>query len=490
MSHWLRLTDKDLVKEACYIDGKWVPAAADQALTVVNPASGARLGQVPALGKAETEQAIDAAAAAFDHWRKVGSKERSQILRRWFDLIMSHQQDLALILTQEQGKPLAEAENEIAYAASYVEWFAEEAKRIYGDTLPVTQADKRILVLKQPVGVCAAITPWNFPAAMVTRKVAPALAAGCTLVLKPAPQTPFTAIALVALAERAGIPAGVINLVTGPAEEIGQALTSSPKVRQLSFTGSTAVGKKLLAACADTVKRVSMELGGHAPFIVFDDADVELAVSEAMKSKFRNTGQACVCANRFYVQRDIYEAFSQQLAEAVAAQLCVGDGLDARSTQGPLIDQAAVAKVTRQVDDAVTRGAQVMVGGNNEQREQGYYYLPTVLTNVDASMMVTQEETFGPIAPVIPFDTEDELIAQANDTRYGLAAYLFTESISRVSRVSEALEYGMVGVNTGLLSSELVPFGGVKESGIGREGSKYGIDEYLEMKCLSIGNLL
>ncbi len=440
------------------------------------------------MGRAETAGVIVAADRAQRSWRLRTAKERSQLLRRWHDLIMAHQEDLAVIMTSEQGKPLAEARGEVAYAAAYVEWFAEEAKRVYGDTIPMSQPGKRILVTREPVGVCAAITPWNFPSAMITRKVAPALAAGCTVVLKPAAQTPLSALALACLAERAGLPAGVFNVITGPPAEIGAELTANPLVRKLSFTGSTAVGKKLMADCAATVKRVSLELGGHAPFIVFDDADLDEAVAGALASKYRNSGQTCVCANRFLVQEGVYEVCARRLAEAVTSQLRVGDGFSDGVNQGPLIDLNAVRKVEEQVADALAKGARLGCGGRLHPAGR-LFYEPTILLDVRPDMRIAHEETFGPVAPLFSFRDEDQAVALANDTEYGLASYFYSRDLGRVWRVAERLEYGMVGINTGILSTEAAPFGGIKSSGIGREGSRYGIEEYLELKYLCLGGL-
>ena len=480
----MKLQYPQLLKQQAFIDGCWCDADDKQTQSVINPATGEALAQVPYMGAAETQRAIDAAQAALPQWRALTAKARSNILRRWFELIVQHTDDLALLMTSEQGKPLAEARGEVAYAASFIEWFAEEAKRIYGDTIPGHQADKRLIVLKQPVGVTAAITPWNFPAAMITRKAAPALAAGCTMVLKPAPQTPLTALALAQLAQEAGIPAGVFSVVPGDAMAIGRVLCDSPVVRKLSFTGSTAVGRKLMAQCAPTLKKLSLELGGNAPFIVFDDADIDAAVEGAVIAKYRNAGQTCVCANRIYVQDNIYERFAEKLAAKVAT-LKVGKGTDADVTIGPLIDAKAVEKVQSHLHDAIDKGANLLCGG---QLLAGNFMTPAVLTDVDSSMTVAREETFGPIAPLFRFHDESEVIAMANDTEFGLAAYFYANNLSRVWRVAEALEYGMVGINTGLISNEVAPFGGIKASGLGREGSKYGIEEYLELKylCLSV----
>jgi len=482
----VELNDPSLLRQQCYINGEWRNADNGQTIAIANPATHEVIGHVPLMGSAETLAAIDAAQAALPAWRALTAKDRGQKLRRWFELIHQHSDDLALLMTTEQGKPLAEAKGEVGYAASFIEWFAEEAKRIYGVTIPGHQADKRITVIKQPVGVTAAITPWNFPAAMITRKAAPALAAGCTMVVKPAPQTPFTALALAELAERAGIPAGVLSVVTGDSIAIGQAMCESPIVRKLSFTGSTAVGIKLMAQCAPTLKKLSLELGGNAPFIVFNDADIDAAVDGAMIAKYRNAGQTCVCANRIYVQAGIYDEFAKRLAVAVT-QLKVGLGTDAGVTTGPLINADAVAKVQRHLDDAVAKGAQIIAGGKPHALG-GYFFEPTILRDVDKSMLVAREETFGPLAPLFKFDEVDDVIKQANDTEFGLAAYFYGRDISLVYKVAEALEYGMVGVNTGLISTEVAPFGGIKSSGLGREGSKFGIEEYLEMKyiCMSV----
>jgi succinate-semialdehyde dehydrogenase/glutarate-semialdehyde dehydrogenase len=481
----MKLTDATLKREQCYIDGRWCGADGGGTLDVQNPATGSRLGSIPNMGGAETRRAIDAAAAALRPWAAKTAKERAVLLRRWFDAIMQNQEDLATLMTAEQGKPLAESMGEILYAASFIEWFAEEGKRLYGDVIPGHQADKRILVLRQPVGVVAAITPWNFPAAMITRKAGPALAAGCTMVLKPATQTPYSALALAELAARAGIPAGVFNVITGSASAIGGEMTGNPLVRKLTFTGSTEIGKKLMAQCAGTMKKLSLELGGNAPFLVFEDADLDAAVQGAIASKYRNTGQTCVCANRFLVQASVYDSFAGKLREAVA-RLRVGDGLAGVTDQGPLIDSKAVAKVEEHIADAVAKGAQVAAGGKRHALG-GTFFEPTILTHVTPAMLVAREETFGPVAPLFKFDTEAEAIALANDTEFGLAAYVYTRDLARSWRVSEAIEYGIVGLNTGLISTEVAPFGGVKESGTGREGSKYGILDYTEMKYVCIG---
>ncbi|MBU6379447.1 MAG: NAD-dependent succinate-semialdehyde dehydrogenase, partial [Gammaproteobacteria bacterium] len=463
--------------------------AADDAakVRILNPANGALVGEVPLMRAAETRRAIEAAARAQAGWARRTAKERAVILRRFADLMLANTADLAIIMTAEQGKPLAEAKGEVAYAASFLEWFAEEGKRAYGEVIPTFRADSRLLVLRQPVGVAAAITPWNFPAAMITRKLGPALAAGCSFVCKPAPQTPFSALALAELGVRAGLPAGVFNVVTGDAEAIGGELTASPLVRKLSFTGSTAVGKKLIAQCAGTVKKVSMELGGNAPFIVFDDADLDAAVQGAMASKYRNTGQTCVCANRLYVQSGIYEEFARRLVKAVAT-LRVGDGLAGPTEQGPLIDARALAKVEAHIGDALAKGARVACGGKPHALG-GNFFEPTVLLDVTPAMRVAREETFGPVAPLFRFDTEEDVVRMANDTEFGLAAYFYTRDLARSWRMQEALEYGIVGVNTGLFSTEVAPFGGVKESGLGREGSRHGIDEYTELKYVCVGGL-
>ncbi len=483
----LKLSNPRLFRQSCYIDGRWVGPNASRTIAVDDPATGEVVGTVPNFGATETRQAIDAAAEAFPSWRKRIAKERTAILRRWFDLMMANQEDLAYLMTVEQGKPLTESRGEVAYAASFLEWFGEEAKRVYGDTIPGHQADKRIVVVKEPVGVVACITPWNFPLAMITRKVAPAIAAGCTVVVKPAEQTPFSALALAELGERAGIPRGVFNVVTGSPVEIGGELTSNPKVRKLSFTGSTEIGKLLMSQCAGTVKKISLELGGNAPFIVFDDADIDAAVDGAVASKYRNTGQTCVCTNRFLVQDAVYDAFADKLSVAVK-KLKPARGVDADATQGPLIDDNALHKVEDHIRDATSKGAKLLTGGKRHALG-GRFFEPTILTGVTPDMEISREETFGPVAPLFRFKTEAEAIALANDTQYGLAAYFYGRDVSRTWRVAEALEYGMVGINTGLISTELAPFGGMKESGLGREGSKYGIDEYLEIKYLCFGGI-
>lgn len=481
------LKDVSLFRQQCFIAGSWSHANTGSTISVTNPADGSVIGNVPDMSAAEARQAIDAAVNAGSAWRARTAKDRAVILRRWFDLIVTHQDDLAALMTLEQGKPLAEARAEIAYAASYIEWYAEEAKRIYGDTIPAHQGDKRIIVIKQPVGVCAAITPWNFPAAMITRKAGPALAAGCTLVIKPASQTPFSALALAALAERAGVPGGVLSVVTGSARVIGGELTTNPNVRKVSFTGSTEVGKVLMSQCASTVKKTSMELGGNAPFIVFDDADLDAAVEGAIASKYRNAGQTCVCANRILVQEGVYDEFARRLAVRVAT-FKVGNGLEPGVTMGPLIDEAAVRKVESHIADAVANGAKVLAGGRRHAAG-GNYFEPTILTGITPAMRVATEETFGPLAPLFRFSSEAEAICLANDTEFGLASYFYSRDLGRVWRVAEAIEAGMVGINTGLISTEVAPFGGVKESGLGREGSRYGIDDYMELKYLCMGGI-
>jgi succinate-semialdehyde dehydrogenase/glutarate-semialdehyde dehydrogenase len=483
----VELKDARLFHEACYVDGQWIQATSGQMIKVDNPATGEIIGTVPKLVAAETHRAIEAANRAFPVWSKKTAKERAAVLRRWFDLMMENQDDLARLMTLEQGKPLSESKGEVAYAAAFLEWFGEEAKRIYGDTIPQHQADKRIVVIKQPIGVVACITPWNFPLAMITRKAGPALGAGCAVVIKPASQTPFSALALAELAERAGVPKGVLNVVTGSATEIGAELTSNPIVRKLSFTGSTEIGKVLMAQCAGTVKKLSLELGGNAPLIVFDDADLDAAVEGAIASKYRNSGQTCVCTNRLLVQDTVYDVFAAKLAVAVKA-LKPAPGLEAGATQGPLIDDAAVQKVESHIRDAQSKGAKVLVGGHRHALG-GRFFEPTILTDVTPQMAVAREETFGPVAPLFRFKTEAEAIALANDTEFGLASYFYGRDIARVWRVAEALEYGIVGINTGLVSTEVAPFGGVKESGLGREGSKYGIDEFVEIKYLCFGGI-
>ena len=481
----MQLNDPTLFRQQAMINGRWRDASGKETLAVTNPANGQPLGNVPKMGAGETREAIDAAARALPAWRALTAKERSSILRRWGELMMEHQDDLARLMTLEQGKPLAEAKGEISYAASFIEWFAEEGKRIYGDTIPGHQADKRLLVIKQPIGVTAAITPWNFPSAMITRKAGPALAAGCTMVLKPASQTPFSALALAELANRAGIPEGVFNVVTGSASEVGGELTGNPLVRKLSFTGSTEIGRQLMEQCAKDIKKASLELGGNAPFIVFDDADLDKAVEGALASKFRNAGQTCVCANRLYVQDSVYDRFAEKLQQAVS-KLQIGDGLQPNVTIGPLIDEKAIAKVQEHIADALGKGARVVTGGKVHELG-GNFFQPTILVDVPGDAKVAKEETFGPLAPLFRFKDEADVIAQANDTEFGLAAYFYARDLGRVFRVGEALEYGIIGINTGLISTEVAPFGGVKSSGLGREGSKYGIEDYLEIKYMCIG---
>lgn len=483
----LSLKNPDLLRNQAYINGRWVNGASGATTKVLNPATGELVGTIPQLGADETREVIAAAEVAFASWKKLTAKERCGYLRRWFDLITANAADIATILTAEQGKPFAEAKGEIAYAASFIEWFSEEGKRTYGDIIPTPAGDKRLLVVKEPVGVCAAITPWNFPAAMITRKVAPALAAGCTMIVRPADATPLTALALAVLAEQAGIPAGVLNVITGKSRVIGGELTSSPVVRKLSFTGSTEVGRVLMEQCAPNLKKLSMELGGNAPFIVFEDADLDAAVEGAIASKFRNTGQTCVCTNRLYVHDKVYDIFAEKLATAVG-NLKVGNGMEDGVAQGPLIDDAAVAKVEQHISDAVSHGARVLTGGQRHALGQTFFQ-PTVLANVNQKMLITREETFGPVAPLVRFKTDDEVIRLANDTEFGLASYFYSRDIGRIWRVAEALEYGMVGINTGLISNEVAPFGGVKQSGFGREGSHYGIDEYMVLKYLCMGGV-
>jgi succinate-semialdehyde dehydrogenase/glutarate-semialdehyde dehydrogenase len=483
----LPLQDRTLFKEQAFIAGKWEDAENGATIDVFDPATGKRIGAVPNCGTNETRHAIEAADRALGDWKARTAKERAQILRRWFDLMMQHQEDLAVLMTIEQGKPLAESRGEIVYAASFLEWFGEEAKRVYGDVIPGHGRDKRIVVLKQPIGVCAAITPWNFPAAMIARKVAPALAAGCTMVIKPSELTPYSALAMCVLSERAGVPAGVVSVVTGHAKPIGAELTSNPLVRKLSFTGSTAVGKLLMEQCAPTLKKLSLELGGNAPFIVFDDADIEAAVRGAIASKYRNAGQTCVCANRLYVQSGIYDRFASRLTEATE-QLKIGNGLEPGIVIGPVIDERAIEKIQRHVDDAQAKGARVLTGGSRREGA-GTFFTPTVLTNVTADMLPMREETFGPVAPLMKFETDEEVIRLANASEFGLASYFYSRDLQRVWRVAEALESGMVGINEGIISTEVAPFGGIKESGMGREGSKYGIEEYLEIKYLCFGGI-
>ncbi len=481
------LKDPTLLRFQCFIDGQWCNADSGETLTVTNPATGEIIGTVPRMGTAETRRAIEAANAAYPAWRARTAAERSTILRRWFELLLENQEDLAIIMTAEQGKPLAEARGEIVYAASFIEWFAEEGKRVYGDTIPQHQRDKRIVVLKEPIGVCAAITPWNFPAAMITRKAGPALAVGCPMVVKPASSTPFSALALAELAARAGVPDGVFSVVTGSSGAIGGEMTANPIVRKLTFTGSTDIGKLLMQQCAGTVKKLALELGGNAPFIVFDDADLDAAVEGAIVSKFRNTGQTCVCTNRLLVQEGVYEAFTEKLVAAVST-LRVGDGLQGDAQQGPLIDMNALEKVEEHIADATAKGARVACGGKRHELGRSFFQ-PTVLADVTGEMLIAREETFGPVAPLFRFRTEEEAILMANDTEFGLAAYFYTRDIGRVWRVAEAVEYGIVGINTGLISTTVAPFGGMKESGFGREGSKYGVDDFLEIKYLCMGGI-
>lgn len=483
----MRLSHHRLLRQSCYVAGQWIPADSGETISVSNPADGSVIGSVPKCGATETRRAIEAANSAWPGWRRRTAKDRAGILQRWFGLIMAHQEGLAQLMTMEMGKTLTESRGEIAYAASFIEWFAEEGKRVYGDTIPGPMADRRILVTKEPIGVCAAITPWNFPAAMITRKAGPALAAGCPIVIKPATATPFSALALAALAEEAGVPPGLLSVVTGPAGEIGGEMTGNPMVRKLTFTGSTEIGKALMAQCAGTVKKVSLELGGNAPFLVFDDADLDEAVAGAIASKYRNSGQTCVCANRLLVQAGIHDAFVDKLAASVA-QLKVANGLEDGAQQGPLIDMAAIDKVEAQIADAVGKGGRVVQGGRRHALG-GTFFEPTVLVDATVDMAVAREETFGPLAPVFRFTDEAEAIAMANDTEFGLAAYFYSRDMGRVWRVMEGLEYGIVGINTGIISTETAPFGGMKESGIGREGSKYGIDEFLEIKYALLGGI-
>ena len=484
----LALKDPSLFKQQCYLNGAWVDAPVGSETTAVtNPATGEVIGHVPRMGRDVAAQAIYDANASWKAWRNKTAKERSAILRKWFDLMVANADDLALILTTEQGKPLAEAKGEILYSASFIEWFSEEGKRIYGDTIPTVAMDKRIMVTKEPIGVCAAITPWNFPSAMITRKAAPALAAGCPMIVRPADLTPFSALAMAELAHRAGIPAGVFQVITGRSSELGAEFTENPIVRKLTFTGSTEVGRKLMAQCAPTIKKLSLELGGNAPFIVFDDADLDAAVEGAIASKYRNAGQTCVCANRLYIQSGVYDAFAKKLAAAVG-KLQVGNGVDAGVTTGPMIEEKAVQKVEEHIADATSKGASVILGGKRHTLGHSFFE-PTILTNVTQQMLVAREETFGPLAPLFKFETEEEVIQYANDTEFGLASYFYSRDIGRIFRVSEALEYGMVGVNSGLISNEVAPFGGVKQSGLGREGSKYGIEDYLVIKYTCLAGL-
>src|SRR4051812_28723137 len=483
----LSLKDRKLFRQQCYIDGAWVDADSRKGTPVLNPASGEELGTVPRMGAGETRRAIEAAQRAWPAWRAKTAKERAAILRKWFELMMAHQEDLAQIMTAEQGKPLTESRGEIAYGASFIEWFAEEGKRAYGDTIPSPWADKRVVVMKQPIGVCALITPWNFPNAMITRKAGPALAAGCSVVIKPAGQTPFSALALAELAERAGIPKGVINILTGDSKAIGNEWCASPTVRKLSFTGSTETGRVLMRQCADTVKKLSLELGGNAPFIVFDDADLDAAVEGALASKYRNAGQTCVCANRIYVQDAVYDKFAAKLAEKVKG-FKVGAGTEPGVVIGPLIDENGVKKVEAHVADALGKGAKIMLGGKRHERG-GLFFQPTVLTDVTPQMLMSHEETFGPVAPLIRFKTEREVIDLANDSEFGLSGYFYSRDVGRIFRVAEEMETGIVGANVGIISTEVAPFGGVKQSGLGREGSKYGMDEYLEVKYILLGGV-
>jgi succinate-semialdehyde dehydrogenase / glutarate-semialdehyde dehydrogenase len=487
MTTALSLNDLDLFRQQSYIGGRWCDADDAKTFPVTNPANGELLAHVPDMGAMETRRAIDAAKQAWPAWRRKPAKERANLLRKWYDLIMANQDDLARIMTAEQGKPLAESKGEIAYAASFIEWFAEEAKRVYGDTIPSPWNDRRFVIVKEPVGVCGAITPWNFPAAMITRKAGPALAAGCTMVAKPAESTPLSAFALAVLAERAGIPAGVFNVLTGEPRAIGGELTSNPDVRKITFTGSTEVGRILMQQSAETIKKISLELGGNAPLIVFDDADLDAAVEGTIISKYRNAGQTCVCANRVYVQDGVYDAFAEKLVAAVK-QLKVGNGFDPGVSQGPLIDEAAVEKVEDHVSDAVSKGARILLGGKRHSLG-GTFFEPTVLANVTSTMKVAREETFGPVAPLFRFYKDEEAAQLSNDTEFGLASYFFSRDVGRIWRTAEALEYGMVGINTGMISTEVVPFGGVKQSGLGREGSHYGIDEFLEVKYLCFGGV-
>ncbi|CAM2161940.1 succinate-semialdehyde dehydrogenase (NADP(+)) GabD [Paraburkholderia sacchari] len=483
----MNLKDPSLLQSKAYIGGEWLDADDGASIAVTNPANGEQVGNVPRMGANETRRAISAANDAWPAWRAKTGKERAGILRKWYELMIQHADDLALILTTEQGKPLAEAKGEIGYAASFIEWFGEEAKRVYGDVIPTVASDRRIVVTKEPIGVCAAITPWNFPSAMITRKVGPALAAGCPIIVRPADATPLSALALAVLAERAGVPKGVLNVITGSSRAIGAELTSNPVVRKLSFTGSTEVGSTLMAQCAPTVKKLSLELGGNAPFIVFEDADLDAAVAGAIASKYRNSGQTCVCTNRFYVHDRVYDDFAHKLAEAVR-QLKVGRGTTDGVTQGPLINEAAVLKVEEHIQDALAKGARVLTGGNRHALGHGFFE-PTVLVDANTNMLVSKEETFGPVAPLFRIRDDEEVINLANDTEFGLAAYFYSRDIGRVWRVAEELEYGMVGINTGLISNEVAPFGGVKQSGVGREGSHYGIDEYTVIKYLCMGGI-
>ncbi len=487
MATGVKLEDAALLRDRCYVGGEWVGASGDGHFEVTNPATGERVGQVPAFSGEDTRRAIEIAHEAWADWRARTGKQRANQMRRWYELILEHQEDLALLMTLEQGKPLAESRGEVAYGASFIEWFAEESKRIYGDVIDDPLPGHRILVMRQPIGVVASITPWNFPIAMITRKCAPALAAGCTVVIRPASHTPLSALALAELAHRAELPPGVVNVVTGPSGPMGKELTGNSLVRKLSFTGSTEIGKLLMAQCADTVKKVSLELGGNAPFIVFDDADLDAAVEGAIASKFRNSGQTCVCANRVLVQDGVYEAFAEKFTAAVS-KLVVGDGLEPGVVQGPLIDLAAVEKVESHIADAVAKGASLLAGGERHALGRSFFQ-PTVLGGATPEMAVAREETFGPLAPLFRFRDEEEAIAMANDTEFGLAAYFYARDVGRIWRVAEALEYGIVGANTGIISNEVAPFGGIKESGIGREGSKYGIDDFVELKYVRLGGI-
>ena len=482
------LQDPDLFRQQAFVAGRWCDADDGESADVRNPATGEILGKVPYMGRAETRRAIEAAKNAWEKWREVPARDRSAILRKWHDLMLANVDDLGKLMTAEQGKPLAEAKGEVAYAAGFIEWFAEEAKRVYGDTIPSPWEDRRLVVIKQPIGVCAAITPWNFPAAMITRKLGPALAAGCTLIAKPAQSTPFSALALAVLAERAGVRAGVFSVLTGSSREIGAEMTSNPDVRKVTFTGSTEVGRALMKQSADTVKKLSLELGGNAPFIVFNDADVDAAVVGAIASKYRNAGQTCVCVNRLYVQAGVYDEFAAKLAEAVKA-LKVGNGLEPGVLQGPLIDRAAVEKVEEHIEDAVSKGARVLTGGKRHLLG-GTFFEPTVLADMPVDAKVATEETFGPLAPLFRFESDDDAVRLANDTEFGLASYFYSRDVGRIWRVAEALESGIVGINTGLISTEVAPFGGVKQSGLGREGSHYGMDEFLEVKYLCFGGIV
>ncbi len=484
----MKLKNQALFKQKCYINGKWCDADSAETIDVTNPATGEVIASVPKMGADETRTALTSAEEAQVGWRNMLAKDRANILRRWFELMMENQEDLAQLMTLEQGKPLVESRGEIAYAASFLEWFAEEGKRVNGETIPQHQSDKRIVVIKQPVGVCVAITPWNFPSAMITRKVGPALAAGCAVVVKPATQTPLSAFALCELAEQAGVPPGVLSVLTGSSSAIGTEMTSNPVVRHLSFTGSTEVGRLLMKQCSESIIKVSLELGGNAPFIVFDDADVDAAVEGAIMSKYRNAGQTCVCSNRIYVQDGVYDEFAEKLSKQVAA-MQVGSGFEEGIVQGPLIDMAAVEKVEEHISDAVDKGAELKLGGERHALG-GSFFQPTILTNVSSDMKVAREETFGPLAPLFRFSDEEDVIRQANDTEFGLAAYFYSRDLARTWRVSEGLEYGMVGINTGIISNEIAPFGGIKQSGIGREGSQHGIEEYLEMKYLCVGGIV